>query len=411
MSKKHNPIKLFKSGNARQPFKAPAPNGNVAGKAIAGTAFAKYDYAKSKPAVYDTPLPMTGPAHLHDLETLLKIRRPSNGHGEEALREYIKTRFSAYEDLVVGVVENNLIVDVGPTEPCLVLDDEPNHVFGGHMPLSRTIFSSHLDTVHRGTGYNGVRFDEMRQEFSTTFDNNDCLGADDGAGIWVMLHMIEARVHGRYIFHVGEECGGIGSRALAEKYPDLLTPFDRAIAFDRKGTTDIITHQGFGMGGYCASDEFAKALGEALHEADVMLNLSGSSHGVFTDTANYVDLIAECTNLSVGYEGAHTSSERLDTLFLERLKDACCTINWEALPTVRKAGEQDTVLDSWDDDDWRLGSKFYSSAGLDDDMDLAGYSGFERLVRIHPELAVECLDACGIDVHEFRQIIKDSSTK
>ena len=37
--------------------------------------------------------------------------------------------------------------------------------------------------------------------------------------------------------------------------------------------------------------------------------------GSFTDTANYTDIIPECTNLSCGYYNAHTQSEYQITHF------------------------------------------------------------------------------------------------
>ena len=42
-------------------------------------------------------------------------------------------------------------------------------------------------------------------------DNNECLGGDDGTGVWLMTKLIEAGVPGRYIFHRAEEVGGRGS--------------------------------------------------------------------------------------------------------------------------------------------------------------------------------------------------------
>jgi len=41
--------------------------------------------------------------------------------------------------------------------------------------------------------------------------------------------------------------------------------------------------------------------------------------GVYTDSAEFVDIIEECTNLSVGYFSEHTTSEKQDIDFLELL--------------------------------------------------------------------------------------------
>ena len=69
------------------------------------------------------------------------------------------------------------------------------------------------------------------------------LGADDKLGCYIMCRLIEAGVSGLYVFHVGEEVGGIGSSYLAKTYPDKFHNIDRCIAFDRKGYSDVITHQ------------------------------------------------------------------------------------------------------------------------------------------------------------------------
>jgi hypothetical protein len=66
--------------------------------------------------------------------------------------------------------------------------------------------------------------------------------------------------------------------------------------------------------------------------------------GSFTDTANYVDSIAECTNVSIGYKSEHTANETLDLNYLGYMAEQVLRVEWEALPKVRKAGEMD---DRW----------------------------------------------------------------
>ena len=201
---------------------------------------------------------------------------------------------------------------------------------------SRTMISAHVDTVH---GYEGRQIIEYDSEMEIIHKPTkhaeqwgDCLGADDGAGIWLLLQMMQAGVPGTYVFHYGEEKGGVGSSGIASEFPDFLRKFDRAVAFDRKGTTDIITHQ---AGGRCCSDEFAKTLAGELNAVGQRLSMAPDNGGIFTDTANYIEVIPECTNISCGYEGAHSPSEYVDVEYLFRLRDALLDIDWEALPTVR----------------------------------------------------------------------------
>ena len=218
---------------------------------------------------------------------------------------------------------------------------------------SRTLFSAHVDTVHSTSGRQCVEYDHEMGLMLKTQDaakkDNECLGADDGAGVWVLLQMIKANVPGTYAFHYGEERGGVGSSAIAIEHRPWLARFDRAIAIDRKGTEDVITHQGWGR---CCSDDFAKALSAQLNMAGQNHSFKPDSGGVFTDTANYTDDIPECTNLSCGYEAQHTHNECLDVEFLIRLKDAMLVVDWESLPTVRKAGEVDSLYDDYDLNAW-----------------------------------------------------------
>jgi hypothetical protein len=212
-----------------------------------------------------------------------------------------------------------------------------------HVDLRRdgaaTLFTAHTDTVHHDHGmdknktYNSVRVDG---DFWRA--DGDVLGADDGAGVALLVHMIGAGVPGYYIFFRGEECGGLGSKWLAENMPDLCGEFDRAVAFDRAGYSDVITHQGRQR---CCSDAFADALAAALTtEGDWFVP---DATGVYTDTAELTHLIPECTNVSVGYFRQHSVHEYQNIAFLQRLAEQVVKIDWDALPTARDLG---TLSDS-----------------------------------------------------------------
>jgi hypothetical protein len=161
--------------------------------------------------------------------------------------------------------------------------------------------------------------------------NDGILGADDGTGIYIMLEMISAQVPGVYMFHRGEERGGLGSAWMAENETAFLRTFKRAIAFDRKGKTSVITSQ---LGQSCCSDSFGNALAKALSAMPgTTWNLDPT--GSFTDTANYTSLIPECTNISVGYINQHTRNESQDLTFAVDLAKTMSMVNYNALPTVR----------------------------------------------------------------------------
>lgn len=211
---------------------------------------------------------------------------------------------------------------------------EPAAVVITTDPSSRTLFSCHLDTVHEGGGYQGVHYDSASGVISCLPGqaNPDVLGADDGAGIWLLLEMIDAGVPGTYTFTYGEERGRIGSRYLASDHTDFLRKFSRAIAFDSRDIDRVVTHQ---AGQPCCSPAFAQELALALNSHSDMLALQPSDKGTSTDTRCYTALIPECTNVSCGYFDAHTIDEYLDSYYLLELRLAALAIDWELLPTLR----------------------------------------------------------------------------
>ena len=190
---------------------------------------------------------------------------------------------------------------------------------------SRTIFSSHLDTACKEhTSVSHVFRDNMIET-----DGKTILGADDKAGMTIMLWMMLHNIPGLYYFFIGEEVGCIGS-GLASKYGDFKGKYDRMISFDRRGLDSVITYQSSSR---CCSDDFGRQLAKQLNKSG--LSYKTDDTGVYTDSAEFVDIIPECTNLSVGYYKEHTTSEKQDIEHLQKLAKACLLVNWEDLVTRR----------------------------------------------------------------------------
>jgi hypothetical protein len=194
-----------------------------------------------------------------------------------------------------------------------------------------TLFSAHTDTVHLASGRQAVQTDHQARVLFK--DDDEPLGADNATGCWLLLQLIAHRVPGLYLFHRQEESGGHGSRWIARQTPALLRGIRHAIAFDRRGTGEVITHQ---QGARCCSEAFAQALAYQLG-----LGIVPSTQGAFTDTAHYVGLVPECTNLSVGFENAHSGDEYQDLGFLAALVPALLGVDWEALPVQRRCQPAD----------------------------------------------------------------------
>ena len=194
------------------------------------------------------------------------------------------------------------------------------------------LFSCHTDTVHKD--YENMYQPLLMVEESEIIlsKSSNCLGADNGAGIFLCLKLIEKGVEGLYIFHRQEETGGKGSAYIAKHTPELLDGIQYAIAFDRRGTESVITHQ---MTRTC-SDNFAEQLCVLLgmeHKPD--------DSGTFTDTANYSHIIPECTNISAGFYKEHTSGEWLDTRYLMALCDKLLQVDWTELSAHRDVNDNE----------------------------------------------------------------------
>jgi hypothetical protein len=223
-----------------------------------------------------------------------------------------------------------------------------------------TMFTCHLDTAsQREEGVNHV-FDG---KFIKT-DGKTILGADDKAGMTILLYMIEKNVEGLYYFFIGEERGCVGSRLASSNWSsfDFSSYITKCISFDRRGTSSVITEQLYGV---CCSLEFAKELSKRLNEKNSEFNFSPDPTGIYTDSAQFTSLIPECTNISVGYYNEHSGSESQDIEFLEKLCKVCIEVDWETLPIVKNPGEYIVGYDDEDDEDFGLFGSDYSGFSPD----------------------------------------------
>jgi hypothetical protein len=233
---------------------------------------------------------------------------------------------------------------------------------------STTLFSCHVDTVDNRCVDPNTRkkltYDPSFGQIALDSQGaGNCLGADDTAGIWLMLKMIESKCPGTYLFHRGEECGGVSAKAIARQESGWLQKFSVAVAFDRKDTGDIVTVQG---GMRCASPKFASRLGGMLDAFG--FKYMESTTGSYTDVKEYRKVIAECVNLSCGYDSAHSRNETLDYAHLAAMAEALPKVEWESLPVDRdpKAKDPEPAYQQW------KGSRGFKDMGtLFDDDDLA----------------------------------------
>jgi len=231
-----------------------------------------------------------------------------------------------------------------------------------------TMFTCHLDTACGKQEKVTHVFHKSGKYVGT--DGSTILGADDKAGMVVILSLIEKQVPGLYYFFIGEEVGCIGSNALSHTW--LQTEFSKyitkCVSFDRRGTTSVITEQLYGR---CASDEFATELSLRLNSVG-NFKFSPDDTGVLTDSINFMDFVPECTNISVGYYNEHGGDELQDLDFLKKLSVAVCEIDWETLPIKR-----DPISDYLDDDDDDDDDDFFEEYEEDGKFSTEYYSYFK----------------------------------
>ena len=97
------------------------------------------------------------------------------------------------------------------------------------------MFTAHVDTVHWEEGTQGV-FQFPNGNIHADKDGKACvLGADDAAGCYILVKMIQAKVPGLYLFFIGEEAGGVGSSEYSIHHATRFKHIKQCVSFDRRG--------------------------------------------------------------------------------------------------------------------------------------------------------------------------------
>ena len=224
---------------------------------------------------------------------------------------------------------------------------------------SDVMFTSHLDTATSALTQVVHKFDGK----IIKTDGKSILGADDKAGVVIMLNMIENNIPGLYYFFLGEEVGCIGSRKVATKQKtEKIEGINKVISFDRRGTDSVITFQSSQR---CCSETFGEALSKQLNLADETFSYKNDPTGILTDSVQFIGIYSECTNISVGYKSEHTFSEQQDIDHLTKLAEACLKVDWNSLPVERdftkteykSYGGYSGYDGGWDDYDYGYSSR------------------------------------------------------
>lgn len=162
------------------------------------------------------------------------------------------------------------------------------------------LLSAHMDTV-KGV----VRDREIIEKDGIIRSSKGALGADDRAGIAIILEVLrnledmEFNGNVKVAFSREEEVGCIGASRIKDKwYKDV----DLAIVVDRKGNRDIVV----GCGQAFCSD----SVGMFLEEVSKMVDMDWKcTEGGISDAMVFSENGVNSVNLSCGYMNEHTDKE------------------------------------------------------------------------------------------------------
>lgn len=128
------------------------------------------------------------------------------------------------------------------------------------------------------------------------------LGADDRAGVFAILKLIEAGFRPHILFTMDEEMGGLGANAFVNENPTPPKNLKFIIELDRRGDTDCVFYR-------CGNKDFHKFI---------------ESYNFITKIGSFSDISTICpkwniagVNLSVGYQNEHEHIEflKINSLF------------------------------------------------------------------------------------------------
>ena len=323
-------------------------------------------FSKPKPAKTKQP------RQIERLLEMLQTRRPA---GTPSINRFIDDFIDPVCGKYGGYIDtaNNYIVKIGKNPTVL--------------------WSCHTDTVHNLEGLQKITVKNNMVVLSVKEKYSNCLGADCTTGVWLMLEMVSHGIEGLYIFHDSEEIGGKGSNHIAYKTPEILAGITYAIAFDRKGTNSIISHQ---CGSRCCSSQFIDSLANLLPKP-----YTDDATGTFTDTANYSHLIPECSNISVGYYNQHTSKESQSIDHALLLRGAM--LQFDATKLVCHRNPPDCV-DPWID--FNGHGMGWNGSYRDSYAPNNSWKSLRNYVQNNPDIIADFLIDSGYDVDYFQNYYK-----
>lgn len=274
-------------------------------------------YLRENRNSYQLQLPLNRSELLDFAENVSKAKESWLGQSFNVIKEQLF--YSLLEELLSipgaseneGLVKELVIEKMKPYVDHLTIDRAGNVIAektyrSGNGPT--ILLNAHLDIVQELKS--GRKIIKQGNTWSST---KGILGADDRAGVAVLLHMAEylyqnKRFNGKvkFIFTVEEECGLVGASQVDDHF--LWGGTDAAIVVDRHGTGDVVTS----CRGYIpfCHPSYGSFFEKVASEAG--LNGWATTDGGSSDTRIWAEYGIQSVNLSVGYDHEHTHQESLD---------------------------------------------------------------------------------------------------
>jgi len=278
------------------------------------------------------------------LINLLNIHATSGN--EKPVRDYLKPILTSLMDDVKVDDYGNLLADL----KC------------GDGKGATVLLSAHMDTVK-----NTFADRELIEKNGTISSSKGALGADDRAGIAIILTVLrnlkKLNFNGniKVAFSREEEVGCIGASKIDPKWYEGT---DLAIVVDRRGSRDIVV--GCGMA-FCSNDVayFMEDIGKMADMPDWR-----AVEGGISDAMVFAESGINSINLSAGYENEHTDREYV---VLNHMKDTARLI-LQAIAVINQFchafGEVPTEnrwAKSWGYSKYYQGGRYFEDA-FDDDI-------------------------------------------
>ena len=169
----------------------------------------------------------------------------------------------------------------------------------------------------------------------------------------------------------------------------MLEKYDMSIEFDRRGTQDIITEMTVGN---TASTTFATKLA----------SLIGMGHkpatGIYTDVAQFQDIIPENVNVACGYYNEHGTQEKLNIGYVRALLKNLIALDWSQLKVYRDPKTANLYFGNYDG---------YGFNGKTSNR----MSGMEKYVYNNHDVVAEYLKLIGVTIDEIQATLKLAESK